>query len=1123
MTEQRLPRFGDLQGRNYYALPLKPPFSINHLSTALFPLRANLDSLQSFCNNYLNMIPKELGRFRAFSPYVLLMVMDYGSLALEITNLGWFAQHELAFAVPVEWYKVVRGKWVFQDWAMITPFIYVDDDLSLGMGRTVAGWPKTFVSMTPTLNGWMRDPYGPITEATVSAMVFPELYAGRKQEERVFLQIQRSSGASNMRLPFNVQSQMAPWTIASNIADSVAGLGRDAFSWLAGFGIMPRNEGTSPENYRTMLERVASMANPMQPRMRANILNLKQFRASEEPDRYCYQSLTNGSMDFTTFNGMGLLGEQNVMLGDISGGYSLKVHEWPSLPITRILGLEVANRWRGDGVDVSLIKPVMPFWYDCNMTYDTGYNLAWRTRDGLWKDQHGKPYPDATADVRFKEVDKLYNTTLGSSAKPVAGPFRFFGTTVRVLPLLARRARLTEYLDSYLNEAIAPAHERFRLWAPDDTDFTYVYLTATSFGETTSGTNNVGDWADRELAFLIPVRHEREVRKGEWELAGVGVVPAYTYVNNVTAALAGSEVLGIPTTSAEFIEAESSWMSQDGPAREAEQVLLRVNAEVLPVVGEGERSRHRQIVEISAGLSSGLDTELAWRVVGDRWSSILRDELERKKRTRRRHAPDIKHARAMALEILGNETPISLFTMKQFRDDHDPDQACYQSIVRVQRTFGEVLDLREIEDQLLVRINDFPTQAIVDVLGIVAEPVPGDGVGLEYLIQPIRPFWLRVTMDEQLGRPLMYRGATDAWTRAEDPVTPFFQQSEPPAVGVDVTRVQDEGDPRRMTKAAREWKVTQRDEIDLKNLTFDDVRNAIDRIDPQMVIETILSREWGNWDGDARWRVGRRRLVAEYRSHLSGVDRIHAGDAEAAFFEAEIQRLGKKPGEPPVDASIMLEQLKVFNARTMQMEEHWSVLVRWALERMYPSRFPPSREHAPPHTEVCAAILEFLDDVIAIAEMRLKGEPSSPDDRTDYATHDNTERIHEVVNKSIRPLRDRIAKLPEAPGYANGGKRPSRRKRAVGSDRETEYHQVMEQVWGQEDLMRTVVALARERTALQREALFNQLCKSAQKPDFCIQRSSAGPDSDRLFPMAESWDEFWYVGPAVEHHHRRTR
>ena len=85
----QMPKFGDLQG-SYYSLPLKPPFSITNLSCRLFPLRANLTSVQSFCDNYVNILPPEIGHFRPCSPYVMLMMLDYGSLALEATNLGWF-------------------------------------------------------------------------------------------------------------------------------------------------------------------------------------------------------------------------------------------------------------------------------------------------------------------------------------------------------------------------------------------------------------------------------------------------------------------------------------------------------------------------------------------------------------------------------------------------------------------------------------------------------------------------------------------------------------------------------------------------------------------------------------------------------------------------------------------------------------------------------------------------------------------------------------------------------------------------------------------------------------------------------------------------------------------------
>ena len=46
----------------------------------------------------------------------------------------------------------------------------------------------------------------------------------------------------------------------------------------------------------------------------------------------------------------------------VDGDYTIKLHEYPSLPIARTLGLEVHRRWRGDGVDVASLKPVTPFW-----------------------------------------------------------------------------------------------------------------------------------------------------------------------------------------------------------------------------------------------------------------------------------------------------------------------------------------------------------------------------------------------------------------------------------------------------------------------------------------------------------------------------------------------------------------------------------------------------------------------------------------------------------------------------------------------------------------------------------------------------------------------------------------
>ena len=111
------------------------------------------------------------------------MMLDYGQISRgRHVRIGWFAQVEVFFCVPVEWYKVVNGKWVFHDWAVITPFIYVDDDISVPTGRTVYGFPKALARVTPSASKWITDPVAPVTLARVETAVFPELYQGRRLE-----------------------------------------------------------------------------------------------------------------------------------------------------------------------------------------------------------------------------------------------------------------------------------------------------------------------------------------------------------------------------------------------------------------------------------------------------------------------------------------------------------------------------------------------------------------------------------------------------------------------------------------------------------------------------------------------------------------------------------------------------------------------------------------------------------------------------------------------------------------------------------------------------------------------------------------------------------------------------
>jgi hypothetical protein len=245
----------------------------------------------------------------------------------------------------------------------------------------------------------------------------------------------------------------------------------------------------------------------------------------------------------------------------------------------------------------------MPFWIDVNVLYQQGINLAWRTRDSVWKDGTGaqinpaqKPTSDADAPP--------YNTTVASVIEAVAGPFQFSGTRIRVLPLLAHRRRLQEFLDTDINDALGSPmlredgtgeeHVRLSVWArppipvndgrPVGGEFAYVYLTALSYAAVTSKTNNIGDWAKYELSFLIPVKFERQTADGTWKVEGVGLVPAFSFMDDSIGAVSRVEVLGIPTISATFVRPESVWLAEGEPSSRALQTLLRLDAEVIPAL-----------------------------------------------------------------------------------------------------------------------------------------------------------------------------------------------------------------------------------------------------------------------------------------------------------------------------------------------------------------------------------------------------------------------------------------------------------------------------------------------------------------------------------------------------------
>ena len=1141
-------------------LPLKPPFVFNGLSARVFPLRASLDALQQVCDGYLNMVPPEAGRFRVSAPYVYLMVLDYGEIAETVARTGWFAQVEVFFGVPVEWYKLVNGQWVFNDWAIITPYIFVDDDISVQTGRVVYGFPKVLAKVTKTKSEWVTSPLAPYTLARIETMVFPEAYAGTSLQMKTFLEILRAQNSS-FQIPFDPKSPVTPWSIVTNLADAFGGFSRDAM-WLAQSSrIFPFNPALLPGVLQGMAARMTADSNPFGPGFVQNSLNLKQFRLSSDPARICYQSLTNGRMRMTSFNHGGLLGEDHTLLGDLSGGHTIMLYEHSSLPVLRTLGLEMDQSWvTAENVNVAAIKPVMPFWIDIDIEYEVGENVAWRSDDGVWKDGAGVPFPGEQRATRPEDAPH-FNATVPSAVAAIAGPFEFSGTTTRVLPLLADLGKLQAFVDNYINNLVtgpenkvqrdtdsAPEQVRFSVWArppisvnaglPIGGDTAYVYLTACSFSDVASQTNNVGNWVKYELTFLIPVKWQRLVQ-GVWTTAGVGMVPAYYFVDDCVAAISRFEVQGIDASTATFLRPESIWLNEAGTqAPNPSQTLLRVEAEVLEALGEGQQTTTQPVVEINAedpfgGLRPTDAPDSPWK-----WAEDLRLELGAKKATKTQYPAELRIARSLALELLGNKVPVTLYTIKQFRDVQDPEKACYQSLVRVSRSFKEITDISEIEDTLVVRIHDYPTLDIVNTLGIRAERIPGKGPGIVYNAQAIRPFFITGVIDEPLSERLMSRVGGKTWSLITRPVGPLggapselvpiafttLLSDEPgsPAITVDAEaeQLQDQMDPCRISAIAYEAAQRTRSPSDPFAISKRAARDAFEFIDPQMVIESALSREWGKASEHARWRVGRATL-------LSAMNALPISGDLKAFAESVLYRklnnaLADRPGAvasmirdltPQVgtvpDGLIgpaseigsaerwrqQLEQIILsqehFTVLRLEMESEIDLLSSFTILGFHDmdTAFQRMHKEPPGMKALYDAGVRTLEVIRSISDLEIQGEPSERNNLDTVILADRL-RLHELLEELPKDLSE-----ADALSWASDHK----------------------------DDLRQIVALARAYCDAQRNALLNKLSRAYQKPDFCVRRDAVGPYADTLLPLSFSWDAEWYYGDEIELQFQQVR
>ncbi len=894
-----------------------PPFDFPGVSMRVFPLRADMTRVQSLVDGWINaMLPPEIAYYRVFAPYVTLVALNYGRAAVIPSNLGWSSQKELTFSIPVQWYRRTRRGFELQDFAVLTPFIFVDNDLSIPAGREVFGWQKNLIWMDPLGDRWLSNPRAPMKHAGISTRAFREVYAGKQEQPMPFVAIDEAASGASLQYPPDRQNPLLPWVALANAMDAAGGLAQDMVELLTGLGLIRRRRvplrdgrtalldpGGSPgAALRTLLRSI----DPGDPDLYANEINVKQFRDAEHPTTACYQDVNNTVMRIQEVNRLGILGETRVLLGDITGGYRITLHQWESLPVADMLGLEAARSTEVDGATIVSLKPVLPMWADMDLLYaEERHVIAWRSKDHPWT-----PGPGVVAPARQRDAPRdkpnnqhsiaangapspkpkkiPYNTTLGSSSPVIYGPFETPKATLRVLPLLASERRLGELVDRALNEPLrggvgegdtAPGGSgySFSPWGR------YVYLVVTTADETYSVDNNIGSWPSRSVRFLVPVR-----RFVDGQPDGFALYCPFAFSGSTLDSVSSSEINGMAVMGARIDSPSSTWLEEGGPAVGRGKDLAVLRAMIPPILDAGERARTRTILRVS---QRGTDRpDLDEEALNPHWAPRIKRDLERRRGAVPKvpgalhHRPgagggdgswttasDLDLARAHAVDLLGDQGPIPFVMLKQFRDVARPDRACYRALIEVEQRLVHVERIEEITGPLEVTIFDYESMPIARVLGLVHRS-SGYHEGLRCRkMEPVRPFWVTAMIREELGKNLAEQRRDLSWVRPTsaappEPVAP--ERVAAPGAWSEAERLAnlsmlDLGNPRhigRLLTAARGKQsaagMSQPDDrIQATTETTATAAGtspseaaaatrAIGAVEPQWIMESLLSREW---------------------------------------------------------------------------------------------------------------------------------------------------------------------------------------------------------------------------------------------------------------------------------------
>lgn len=407
--------------------------TFSNVNQRCFPLFADVNKLQKFVDDYLNVENYQHGfHFQVSLPVVYMCLLDYGSMSNRTFGQAHASQKELFFLIVLDWYEECEhGEKVFNGKrykvhkhakATLQPFIFVDNPISVMLGREMFGWPKSLVAVQPMKDPWLPGPATNDPSLKIGAMRLSQPFHGQSPEFKVVLEIHNKAGLSlgTPSSPFDYLTMAAKWwgTWATNYNEMLGQWRQLMTSSITPSAMVQQMS----EMYRSLLSGGAAGVNPLIEifQMFSNAIELKQLRRSDAPREACYMAIANSASEITAINGMGMLGSIESMMSSLDGGFSVNVHRFPAYPVVEKLGLAVSHTLTPDtGVPIDVLKPCLPFWIDMDFTFTGSEPVATLVHDKKIEDELHRPLKES--DLPPYRLEREFGNVFGVAKSDAGG------------------------------------------------------------------------------------------------------------------------------------------------------------------------------------------------------------------------------------------------------------------------------------------------------------------------------------------------------------------------------------------------------------------------------------------------------------------------------------------------------------------------------------------------------------------------------------------------------------------------------------------------------------------------------------------------------------------------------